>query len=148
MKQLDIQLNGGHFSQVEQFIGAICEDNHIENYHATISVAVLQVLNSDISCIEDCQASLTADHCSKGICLTIHSSLPCFENLLNPFSESGILFSSLVDDYSVSKDGCSLEMIFYVRGISSKEAVRRVRVVDSFYSLSSSKETCFQLHEI
>lgn len=120
---------------VENFVSAICDDSHLDNYLATISVSVLKAVELAASspvAADTSTVSLVSDFCPGGIFFSVQTSSPCFFTIDDDtlpaegsVEESLFLIQSLSDTVSVQDNGCSLRMEFAVRGIDVREMNRR-----------------------
>lgn len=143
MKTTEIQLNDFSLRQVEDFVSAICYDNHLDNYHATMAVPVLKAVEF---VIQSCSGkpdvpvvNLKSENNQKGIVFTISSQYSCFSiPSTDFFSDSSYdtiyLTRLLADEVDVVDDGRSIRMTFFVRGIDEREAQRRMSVLNHHYS--------------
>lgn len=138
MEQLVIQSDANYQMAADNFIRAICEGNNIDNYYATISVPVLNTV--ELAVAQSSQVVLSYGYSVNGITFTVASSSP----FLNPASQnhlsgsdlsdsSILLLGMLTDEYDISEDGCKASLVFHIRGIDSREAHRRVSVLQHFY---------------
>jgi len=147
MERLIIQASKDHFSQIENFVRAICDVNYISNYYATISVPVLKAAELAFHVNPVSQIIIIFEHCRGGVRFTIQAGSPCFEMPLSseiPSSgseeESLYLVKILTDQMSVLDNGCDLQMTFYLMGIDFCEAAYRVQVLKNFYA---EQRRCF-----
>ena len=148
MEQLVLQSNSYEAISIERFVSAICEDNHLEKYHAVISIAVMRAVDFAFSAVEDNQVVLVADHCRQGVSFAIQSAKPCFAILEeDTVSDFSVIISSLCDEFSLTEDGCALQMLFHVQGIDSSEASYRANVLSRFYASIHIAKPQFQLNE-
>lgn len=143
MKTTGIQLNDMSLRQAEDFIAGICDDNHLDNYHATIAVPVLKAVEIIIQSGSNQSVAptinLKSEYTPKGIAFTVSSRYSCFpsslaNSSLDSLPESYCLFQLLADQVEVLDDGKSICMTFFVRGIDEQESVRRMSVLNHFYS--------------
>ena len=121
METLVIQPDKNSMKQVEEFVDAVCYNNHLDNYLATISVPVIKVV----------QDTLQSSHNSASNA-QFSSSFP-LQSSLNSFSDSIQVVKLLVDEFEILDNGSTLRMVFFVRGIDAKEASRRKEVLSLFY---------------
>ena len=145
MKDIAIQLDSGSLRKAEDFVAAICYDNHLDNYHATIAVPVIgaveQVMQyQDSNAPVPAPVSLLCKYCQEGISFTVTGAVSAFsEDALNDANSADALRDAvavahlLADKVEVLNDGCALRMFFFVQGIDSSECSRRISVIKHFY---------------
>ena len=146
METLVIQPDKNSMKQVEEFVDAVCYNNHLDNYLATISVPVIKVvqdtLQSSHNSASNGPVTVSTEYCHEGICFIVHSYQNCFsqfsssfplQSSLNSFSDSIQVVKLLVDEFEILDNGSTLRMVFFVRGIDAKEASRRKEVLSLFY---------------
>ena len=133
-----IQNDSSAVRSVEDYIAAVCY-----NYHATIAVPVLGVVQAMIGDYSADMGSivLQSDYCREGVFFNITSSADCFrredqgiEASPTPLSDSLSLAGMLADEMRVLDDGRTLQLIFHLRGIAARETERRKSVLEKFYS--------------
>ena len=75
-----IQNDSSAVRSVEDYIAAVCYENHLDNYHATIAVPVLGVVQAMIGDYSADMGSivLQSDYCREGVFFNITSSADCF----------------------------------------------------------------------
>lgn len=138
-----IQNDSSAVRSVEDYIAAVCYENHLDNYHATIAVPVLGVVQAMIGDFSADMGSivLQSDYCREGVFFNITSSADCFrredqgiEASPTPLSDSLSLADMLADEMRVLDDGRTLQLIFHLRGIAARETERRKSVLEKFYS--------------
>lgn len=138
-----IQNDSSAVRSVEDYIAAVCYENHLDNYHATIAVPVLGVVQAMIGDYSANMGSivLQSDYCREGVFFNITSSADCFhredqgiEASHTPLSDSLSLAGMLADEMRVLDDGRTLQLIFHLRGIAARETERRKSVLEKFYS--------------
>ena len=138
-----IQNDSSAVRSVEDYIAAVCYENHLDNYHATIAVPVLGVVQAMIGDYSADMGSivLQSDYCREGVFFNITSSADCFrredqgiESSPTPLSDSLSLADMLADEMRVLDDGRTLQLIFHLRGIAARETERRKSVLEKFYS--------------
>lgn len=147
MERAIIQNNTSSIERIENFVRAVCDDNHIPNFFATISVPVLKAAELAFHVNPVSQIIIIFEHCRGGVRFTIQAGSPCFEMPLSseiPPSgseeESLYLVKILTDQMSVLDNGCDLQMTFYLMGIDFCEAAYRVQVLKNFYA---EQRRCF-----
>ena len=115
MEKFVIQVDSTYMVNVDSFVRAICDMNHIGNYYATILVAVREAVEKAVTFEKERQqpadVELVFDYCSKGVSFRVQGAQGCF----------------MSDDASV------LQMSFAIRGIDYREAAKRVSVLEHFY---------------
>ena len=125
---------------IDAFIRGICDECHIGNYYATISVAVTKsvevALSSKAAASSDDKVQVDFAYSPYGILFTVVNSTGCF-NLSN---ESMEFPSLLADKVVVSDDKSQVQLFFSVRGIDADEASRRVSVLNQFYKVATTEK--------
>lgn len=145
MKDIVIQLNKNAVRQAEDFIAAICYENHLENYLATMTVPVInaveQVLDRKETCSCEESVGLKCEYCQEGISFIVSSTVNCFfSNPADPLPTSALssdavyMAQLLADEIEVLDEGNALRMVFCVRGIDATESSRRISVLNHFYA--------------
>ena len=143
MKTTEIQLNDFSLRQVEDFVSAICYDNHLDNYHATMAVPVLKAVELIIHSCSDKPdvpvVNLKSENTPKGIVFTVSSQYSCFsipstDSFSDPSYDSIYITRLLADEVDVFDDGRTIRMTFFVRGIDEREAERRRSVLNHHFS--------------
>jgi len=133
MQKLVIQRDVDYLSAVDSFVSAICDNNYIDYYYASISVPVLKAIEMAFNSSSEVELNCVCS--SHDIKLNIAALSGSFSSLLphstdiNSMSDEVLLISSLVDEYCVSEDGSSLELLFAIHGISPKEVSKRIAVI-------------------
>lgn len=142
MEKLVLQTHESAFERSESFISAVCSKYHLDNYYAIISVSVLKAMNYALSS-RQMPVVVSFDYCKDGISFNVSGPDNCFNNLKEASSplpsqidDDMILIGRLSDGVSFSDDGSSMKIAFNVRGIDSREAMRRISVFDSVNSRS------------
>lgn len=115
---------------VGDFVGALCSDMHIDNYCATIAVAVSKAAEYAVAFSQS--LLVTFDFCRGGVCFTVSSDQPCFGQ--SSADESMLMAKMLSDQVEVYDEGRAVRLMFAVEGISSREAVQRQMVLEKFYA--------------
>lgn len=140
MKQIVIHSDKSDTTLVDTFVEAICEEQHLDNYHATIAVSVTNAVEYALAF--GCQTlTLSCSHYPKGICFAVSGDSHCFDgfnnnvSLLteNPASEQAFLVNTLPDAVKVTDEANTLQLLFAVRGISPKECASRIAIFEKFY---------------
>ena len=131
MEKFVLQLDSLDLVRVDNFVRAICDENHIDNYYATISVSVTKAVESAFASGSENQkcnhVALSFGYSPKGITFKVTSK----QGLLNPSDLS--IISMLADEVELLDDDSSLQMTFAIRGIDHKEAAQRVATLEHFY---------------
>lgn len=135
MEKLVVQSNMANIPSVGDFVGAICNDLHIDNYCATIAVAVSNSAEYAVTIAGDSNSDLTVtfDYCRGGVLFTIASQQVCFDEV-KMMDESMLMVKMLSDQVEVADNGHALQLMFAVEGISSRESVQRQAVLEKFYA--------------
>ncbi|MBQ9864916.1 MAG: hypothetical protein IJM33_06200 [Bacteroidales bacterium] len=140
MERIVIQKDNVNLMPVDAFIRGICDECHIDNYYAMISVAVTKsievALSSKANAGSDDNVLIDFAYSPFGILFTIVNSTGCF----NIGNESMELPSMLADKVVVSDNKSRVQLFFSVRGIDAAEASRRVAVLNQFYKVASTEK--------
>lgn len=130
MEKLVVQSDMTNIPCVGDFVGAVCNESHIDNYCATIAVAVSKAAEFAVSF--STHIVVTADFCRGGIRFTIASDQPGF---VSGWSDESMLMAKMLSDQAeVVDEGRAVQLMFAVEGISSHEAVQRQRVLEKFFA--------------
>lgn len=131
MEKFVIQVDSTYMVNVDSFVRAICDMNHIGNYYATILVAVREAVEKAVTFEKERQqpadVELVFDYCSKGVSFRVQGAQGCF------MSDDFSLVQMLSDGMELSDDASVLQMSFAIRGIDYREAAKRVSVLEHFY---------------
>lgn len=146
METLVIQPDKNSMKPVEEFVDAVCYNNHLDNYLATISVPVIKVVQDTLQSSQNSASNepvtVSTEYCREGICFTVHSYQNCFSHFSslsllqsspNSYFDSVQVVKLLVDEFEVLDHCSTLRMVFFVRGIDAQEASRRKEVLTHFY---------------
>ncbi|MBR1834855.1 MAG: hypothetical protein IJ785_05050 [Bacteroidales bacterium] len=143
IEKIVIQNDSSAIRKVEDYIAAVCYENHLDNYHATIAVPVLSIVRAvvDRQTADIGSMVLQSDYCREGVFFNITSSSDCFHQNVQGYESSPTLLADslslaamLTDEMRVLDDGRTLQLIFHLRGIASRETERRKNVLERFYS--------------
>jgi hypothetical protein len=142
MEKIVIQNDGLALNRVEDFIAALCYENHLDNYHATISVPVMQMVQTllaDLKFKQDDTLTISSGLCRKGLFFNITSGYDLLNTCSIDSEPSPTLFSVsfslahlLADEVSIHDEGKTIQFLFYLRGIPMVESERRKQVIASF----------------
>ena len=136
MKRIVLQIDKPDLVSVDGFIRNICDENHINNYYATLSVPVMRAVEKGVAFgLEQQKGSeitVLCDYCASGIVFRV-DGLPGFLN-----NDDLMVANMLADKVELSNDASSVQMTFAIRGISSEEAARRVATLECFYHSPSA----------
>lgn len=146
MESLVIQSNRDNMPIVEHFLCNVCEQKHLNNYFATISVAVMQAVDNAIvhgnKCNESKQVQIQCGPCKGGIYFEVQDQGEGFNydrgvaSAVNEESGRGLcLINMLADSVSYNNEGRQLRMEFLISGIESSSAEKRSAVVAHFFQL-------------
>lgn len=144
MESIVIQSDIVNMVLAENFVDAICDERHLDNYYATISVPVLKAVENAIlfgsKNNSKSSVTLSCDYYRGGIVFTIQAPESCFAEIPNgdippagSFQEAMFLVGMLADEVKPSDDGCSLQIKFAIQGIKPEEAAQRIAVLEKFY---------------
>lgn len=139
-----IQSNAEGLADVERFLAAFCDDNHIANYFATISVPVLQAVENAIVHGNLNNPSkkviieygyrlggiyfLVSDE-GNGFDYTQYGNCP----LNNEKGQGVFLMKSLADHIEFFNGGKSIRMDFDINGIEAIDALERIDTLQHFF---------------
>lgn len=147
MEKLVIQVDKSNIPLVDNFLRAICDNNHIVNYYATISVPIMKAMEVVERISPASSLSILFDYLRGGITFTVQTDSPCFlsvenatENSDDEFADAAFLITLLSDHTKVTDEGRTLQIFFDVRGIDASEAFARVQVLEHFYESIHTKE--------
>lgn len=144
MEQTIIQSNNNYPAATDNFVRAICESHHIDNYYATISVPVLSVVQFALSNSQE--VMLSFDYCSHGVQFRVESCAQQFLSVkADPTSEISLLLNLLVDDCHISDEGNVISLGFAIQGIDATMAASRVAALRKFYSPTPSAPMSLKL---
>ena len=140
MEKAMIQLDSANMAMVDSFVGAVCEEQHLDNYYATIAVAVTNAAQYALA-KDTGKVSLSCGHYDKGISFSLSCAKGTFDTFLAegtmltdmPTSEMSFLTKTLADDLLVATDGSTLQVRFAVQGIAPRECAARIAVLEKFY---------------
>ena len=140
MEKVIVQRDNADLRQVDAFIGGICDEFHIDNYYATISVAVTKSVEIALSCggnfSSNADVQVIFAYSPHGILFTVVNSTECF----NENNEAMMLPFMLADKVVVSNNKSAVQLFFSVRGIDAGEASRRVSVLNQYYKVTEDKK--------
>lgn len=139
-KSIVIKCDTRNISLVEDFVQAVCDDSHVANYSAVVSVPIVRVVESLMQMGASDEVRLLFNYTRKGLTFTILCNRPCFFSEKGMAVQGGKIFSDelfylvemLSDDLSVCDGGYGLSISFGVRGIDAGEVMRRMRFLKDF----------------
>ena len=140
MEKAMIQLDNANIAILDNFVEAVCEERHIDNYYATIAVAVTNAVQYALA--KDCgKVALSCGHYDKGICFSLSCTGGVFGGFLSEgmtlsdmsTSEMAFLTNTLSDGLQVDAEGSTLQVFFAVQGIDPRECANRIAVMEKFY---------------
>lgn len=146
METIAIQSIIDNMPLVEDFVSKFCDEHHIDNYFAIISVPVLQAVGNAI-CHGNASdptktVSITADNCKGGVAFTIEDQGLGFD--FQKYVGSAIdqatgifLMQSLSDSMEYSNGGRTLRLEFMINGIDGSDALERISCLQHFYMTQS-----------
>ena len=140
MEKAAIQLCSTNLTMLDGFIEAVCGEHHLDNYYATISVAVTKAVEYAMdkgTAVMD----LSFGHYNKGIYFKLNTSTGVFTSLpreaaditLSSEAECSFLVTTLSDQVQVLDNGDTLQVMFAVQGIDPNECVNRIAILKNFY---------------
>lgn len=131
MERIELHADDSYMIQLDAFVRAICESNHIYNYYATIWVSIAEAVNDALffedNGNESRSVEVAFDYCPQGVLFSVRGVEECF----NKYDDS--LIRVLADKTEVSDSASTLLLTFAVRGIDFGEAASRVSVLNHFY---------------
>ena len=146
MERIAIQSLIDNMPLVEDFLSKFCDEHHINNYFAIISVPVLQAVENAI-CHGNASdpnkiVTIVADNCKGGVAFTIEDqgSGFDFQKYVGSVMEeaTGIfLMQSLSDSMEYSNGGRTLRLEFKINGIDGSDALERISCLQHFYMTQS-----------
>ena len=145
MESIVIQSDINNLTAVECFIDHICDEWHINNYMATITMSVLQAVENAVkhgnACDAEKKVTVSCDSCKGGLSFSVKDEGKGFdyENFSisspNAMDATGIfLMKSLSDNLIFSEGGSRVTMDFMISGIESLRAIERMSTLRRFYA--------------
>ena len=140
MEKAKIQLDNANMTQLDGFVEAVCEELHLDNYYATVSVAVTKAVEYAFA-KGNPSMSLACGRYYQGISFSLQCTDGTFANLTtdaaqltnSPTSEMAFLLKTLADDLQGDTNGSTLHVHFAIQGISPRECSNRIAVLEKFY---------------
>ena len=140
MEKAMIQMDISNIALLDGFVEEVCEEHHLDNYYATIAVAVTNAVQYALAKDSE-KVALSCGHYDKGICFTLSCAEGTFDTFLAegstltymPTSEMSFLIKTLADDLLVTTDGSTLQVRFAVQGIAPRECAARIALLEKFY---------------
>ncbi|MBR1850632.1 MAG: ATP-binding protein [Bacteroidales bacterium] len=145
MQSITIQSDTENLPQVEALLSHFCDQSRIDNYYATISVAVMQAVENAIVhgnlSQPDKQVTVCADYCPGGVCFVVSDQGQGFDHTRytdlpqadNPGTGLFIM-RSLADRVVFADGGRTVRLEFFILGIDSTRARSRSAVLQRFYA--------------
>lgn len=130
MEKLVVQSDIANIPCVGDFVGIVCSDLHIDNYCATIAVAVSKA--AEYAVAFSTNLAVTSELCRGGVRFTVAADQSCFVEGMS--DESVLMAKMLSDQFEVVDEGRAIRLMFAVEGISSREAAQRQQVLEKFYA--------------
>lgn len=148
METIVIQSNMDNLNVVENFLWEVCNEYHISNYYATISVPVMQAVRNAVQHgnknNQEKKVTVVFDNCENGIKFVVKDEGDGFNfNDYGGFPESenqgtGIyLIKTLADKAEYSEGGRVLSMQFDINGIDQDVELERISTLDNFFVAQS-----------
>lgn len=143
MDKIVIQKDESYIRKLEDFLASLCYDNHLDKYHAAISVPVMNIIQF---AFDDSQSgsdfvTLKCGYCKEGLFFKVTASCNCFQSVLSNIHSTPALsplpialVQMLSDEVSVLDEGRTVQLIFHLAGIPMREMYRRMEVLESFYA--------------
>ncbi len=147
MEHIVIQSSMDSIRQVEAYISNICDEYHVGNYFATISVAVLNAVSNAIihgnKLDINKKVRLSCGHSHGGMFFEVEDQGDGFDyDCYGDFPMEGkgeglFLMKSLADNVEFLNNGSLVRLEFQIDGISATDSLERRSVMDKFYAAKS-----------
>lgn len=139
-QRFDILFDNDTLNQVETSVSAVCDRYHLDNYYATLSVAVMSVVRIAQEALQKAEVEAATLHIGfeygvDGLVVTIETDRSCFGDIdaaVGDMDSPSYLVHLLADGCCVSDEGRCVTLTFAIRGIDVQEAGRRVSVLEHF----------------
>lgn len=132
-----------HSDALTELLENICQENNINNYFGTISVAVnhtLEILNSEIKRAESRNILFKFEQCVGGVAITIECQEEVFgrmladkQQMIEMSDTSAYIVNSLADKNIVLLGGRTLELNFFVDGIEPELLSSRRELIKLYF---------------
>lgn len=140
MEKDNIQIDKDSLALLDGFVDSVCEELHLDNYYATISVSLNNAVRYALSKGSE-NVVLSYGHYEKGVAFSLSCNECVFGDFLSdgarltetPTSEMPFLVSTLSDGVQPLPDGRTLRILFSVQGISPRECASRIATLEKFY---------------
>lgn len=139
-----IQSDIANLPFVEERVFHFCQECHVGNYYATVSVAALQAVENAIVHGNGAEATkkvcVELGNCRGGLYVEVRDEGEGFDfgrfgSLESDGEGNGIfVMKSLADKMSYSDGGRTVRLEFVVNGIDPADALERVAVVQSYFA--------------
>lgn len=144
MESFVIQSNNQGLAEIEGFLGCFCDENHIANYFATISVPVLQAVENAIihgnANDPTKQVRLECGFRQGGVYFLVEDQGVGFNYAAfgdcpnaNDKGQGIFLIKSLSDHYEYANGGSLLRMDFDINGIEASDSIERMAKLQHYY---------------
>ncbi|MDO4216662.1 MAG: ATP-binding protein [Bacteroidales bacterium] len=147
MKQFDIQSDEKYLDDVAKFIYELCDEMHILNYEATISMPVLQAVENaivhgnhkDLSKI----VHIECDDVRGGLSFLIQDQGNGFDfskygDILDNGGNGIFMMRKLSDKLEFLDGGRTVRMEFMIQGIEKTYAMERVSKLRGFFAVDKA----------
>ena len=140
MEKISIQLYKDYSARLDNFVDAVCGEQHLDNYYAAISVAVHSAVDFAMDSGADV-ATLAWGHSARGTEFVLRTAEARFASVqavaadlaTSVEAEKAFLLTTLADEVSVEEEGRALRLSFAVRGIDPHECAARIATLQRFY---------------
>lgn len=140
-----IQSDIANLPYVEERVFHFCQECHVGNYYATVSVAAMQAVENAIvhgnKADGTKKVTIVLGNCCGGLFVEVRDEGDGFDfgrfgGLESEGKGNGIfVMKSLADKMSYSDGGRTVRMEFVVNGIDPADALERVAVLQSHFTL-------------
>lgn len=144
MESIVIQSTKENLVQVEAFLSDICDEYHVGNYFATISVAVMHAVQNAMEHGNKFDASkkvsIICGHCMGGVYFSIEDEGEGFDYIqygdfpIEGRGEGIFLIKTLCDRMEYSDSGRQVRLEFAINGIESSDSLERRSLMKKFCS--------------
>ena len=146
MKTLVLQSNKESLASVEDFLGVLCDEMHINNYYATISVPILHAVENAIvhGNNNDPQKKVLIHYgeCRGGLSFAIEDEgngfdySDCGSLTGDTCSGEGLfLMKMLSDKLEFLNNGSTVRMEFAIGGVDAAHVHQRIATLNAYYKI-------------
>lgn len=141
MQNIVIHSDSEYQIAIDNFVCAICAENYLDKYSATISVSLMNAI--EVALQSNTQVSIFADFKGEGLTISVQSGERTFNSLLpsptgsTELSDLYLVMNSLPDQFYVSNDASSLSFFFQVQLNNQQLAASRISVLSNLDRISN-----------